>query len=236
MDCSRLSAWVLEIFKAPSASERCSRTSWILFPRASRSSLRASCSLFFADNSSSMAAVLFLMCSAFNSSAWICSLKTLIWPSKFPADIFASFAAFCFSEIFSSNTRTASEIRSYSSFKASAAALDSSISPVTVCSFLVSSSFWSSMAFKSARKRFTSKRFNSSRSLKYSFAVSACFARGPTCFSSSLKISETRTRFCFSSSSFFWAMAFLLLNFTIPAASSKSSRRSSGRPLKILSI
>ena len=37
-------------------------------------------------------------------------------------------------------------------------------------------------------------------------------------------------------SSFVWAAAFLRLNFTIPAASSNSSRRSSGLPLKILSI
>ena len=236
MDCSRLSTRLPEVFTVFSASESRSNTSRILVPRASLSCLIDPCSFSLAASSSSMAAVLFLMCSAFSSSVRICSFMTSICPSRFPADSFASFSAFCFSVIFSSSRRTASEIRSYSSFKASAAALESSISPFTVCSFCASSRFCSSIAFRSARKRFTSKRFSSSRSLKYSFAVSACFARGPTCFSSSLRISDTRTRFCFSSSSFFWAIAFLRLNFTIPAASSKSSLRSSGRPLKILSI
>ena len=51
-----------------------------------------------------------------------------------------------------------------------------------------------------------------------------------------VRISVTRTRFWCSSSSFLIVVFFLRLNFTIPAASSKSSRRSSGFPLRILSI
>ena len=42
--------------------------------------------------------------------------------------------------------------------------------------------------------------------------------------------------FACSLSSFFFAAALRRLNFTIPAVSSNSSRRSSGLPLKILSI
>ena len=49
-------------------------------------------------------------------------------------------------------------------------------------------------------------------------------------------VAITRTRFSRSFSSFFCAVALRFLNFTIPAASSKSSLRSSGLPLKIRSI
>ena len=70
----------------------------------------------------------------------------------------------------------------------------------------------------------------------FSPLFSACFSNGPTCLVSSDKISSTRTRLFFSSSRFFSAAAFLFLYFTIPAASSKSSRLSSGLPLSILSI
>ena len=88
----------------------------------------------------------------------------------------------------------------------------------------------------SRRNALTSLVFKSSFNLRYSLAFSDCFSNGPTCFSSSDKMSFTRTRLSRSCSSFFIAAAFLLLNFTIPAASSKSSLLSSGLPLNILSI
>ena len=81
-----------------------------------------------------------------------------------------------------------------------------------------------------------SRAFNESRNFKYSLAFSDCRDKGPICFSSSDKISVTRYRFCFSIFRFFSARAFRFLYLTIPTASSKSSRRSSGFPLKILSI
>ena len=91
----------------------------------------------------------------------------------------------------------------------------------------------SSLSIKNA---LTSLILRSCLSLRYSLAFSDCFSSGPTCFSSSFSISLTRTRFSLSFSSFLIEAAFLLLNLTIPAASSKSSLLSSGRPLNILSI
>ena len=78
--------------------------------------------------------------------------------------------------------------------------------------------------------------FNCSFNARNSFAFLDCCSKGPTCFSSSDKISFTLTRFCLSASRFFSAAAFLFLNFTIPAASSNNSLLSSGLPLRILSI
>ena len=88
----------------------------------------------------------------------------------------------------------------------------------------------------SIRNIFTSWTLSSSRNARYCFAFAACFSRGSTCFSISERISSILSRLCFSSSRFFCAAAFLLLYLTIPAASSKSSRLSSGFPLSILSI
>ena len=183
-----------------------------------------------------MEAIRLRICSAFISSARICSLSTLIRPSRFLAFIRASFPRACFSVMVWSRAAMFSAIRSYSSFNCSDSCLDSSIWLLTIRLFSSSSRKVRSVSSISVRNRFTSNLFISSLSRRYSLADAACFSRGPTCFSSSPRMSETRTRFCFSSSNFFWAMAFLRLNFTIPAASSKSSLRSSGRPLKILSI
>ena len=176
------------------------------------------------------------ICSAFIFSVLICSFNTLIWPSRLPFSISAWFIWFRFSVSWSSSSATSRSSVSYASFKCSDSAFASCKSPETMDSLLLISCSCFPFSSDSIRNRFTSQVFNSSRKARYFFAVSDCLASGPTCFSSSERMSLTRIRFCFSSSSFFWAMALRRLNFTIPAASSKSSRRSSGLPLKILSI
>ena len=176
------------------------------------------------------------MCSAFIFSVLICSFNTPTRPSRVPFSMLVSLRAVLASPAAASSPDKRASRVSYSTRICSEACLVSSKSFDTMAAFSSVSFNWLRVPAVSIRNWFTSYFFKSSFKRRYSFAASDCFARGPTCFSSSVRISVTRTRFCFSSSSFFWAMAFLRLNFTIPAASSKSSRRSSGLPLNILSI
>ncbi len=88
----------------------------------------------------------------------------------------------------------------------------------------------------SSRNRLTSNSRSSSFFRIYIFAFSAWRSRGATWRSNSVKISWMRTRFSRSCSSFFCAAVLRRLNLTMPAASSNSSRRSSGLPLNIRSI
>ena len=166
----------------------------------------------------------------------ICSLRTLICPSSCCFNRFVSLSWFLAVSIASSMLSTSSSIASYSVFISSYRLFDSSISDAAI-------SYFSSISRMRSRSRSSSKRnmlisyvFNSSFFFRYSLAVSACFSRGPSCFSSSARISFTLVRFIRSSSSFLSERFLRRLNLTIPAASSKSSRRSSGFPLRILSI
>ena len=136
----------------------------------------------------------------------------------------------------SSRLRISASRRSYSFRMSSPFFLVSSRSPSKTCFFLEISFNWLWMCSASNRNWLASQTFSSSFNCRYSLAAFDWRSKGSTCFSSSFKISDTRTRLACSSSSFFCAMALRRLYFTIPAASSKSSRRSSGFPLKILSI
>ncbi len=111
-----------------------------------------------------------------------------------------------------------------------------SISLSAISIFLSASVISAPVLSYSIRNMFTSRFLSSSLYFKYFFAFSACFSRGPVCLPSSESTSSMRKRFCFSSSRFFSARVLRFLYFTIPAASSKSSLRSSGLPLNILSI
>ena len=176
------------------------------------------------------------MCSAFIRSVLICSFKTLIRPSRFPRFKVSWAWALRPAVTFSSRTVSAASNVSYSLRMVFASFWTRSRSWDTMDSFFETDSIWPFNELVSARKRLASRCFKFSFNRRYSLAAWDCFSNGPTCFSSSLKISLTLTRLWRSSSSFFWAMAFLRLNFTMPAASSNSSLRSSGFPLKILSI
>ena len=177
-----------------------------------------------------------LMCSSFIRSVLICSLKTPMRPSRLSFKRSSRPASPRSAAICSSRAESEAISASYSPLIPAAFSFTSSRSPAVTASRSLSSSRCERMASISARNRFASYRFRLSRSLKYSFAAADCRSRGPACFSSSDRMSRTRTRFCCSSSSFFWATALRRLNLTMPAASSNSSRRSSGFPLKILSI
>ena len=82
----------------------------------------------------------------------------------------------------------------------------------------------------------TSIFFNSSRKFKYFFAFSDCVCNGPKLPSISEIISFILRRFNFVCSNFFSASSFLLLYFTIPAASSNICLLSSDLLLNISSI
>ena len=129
-----------------------------------------------------------------------------------------------------------SSTASYSAFIASYCCPASPSSARVFVNFSSISAICSWIRSVSRRNILISYVLSSSFFFRYSLAVSACFSRGPACFSSSARISLTRRRFWRSSSSFFREVFFLRLNFTIPAASSNNSRLSSGFPLKIRSI
>jgi len=177
-----------------------------------------------------------LNCSSLASTDLICSFKRSIWLESLFLSISACFAMLLFSSMVRLRPPSFSSFASYSvpDFSNSALAAFNSESATLNASLNFSSSALNSSA--SVRNRLTSFFLSSSLSLRYSLAFSAWCSSGPTCFSSSASISLTRTRLLLSSSSFFCAAALRLLNFTIPAASSKSSLLSSGFPLKILSI
>ena len=129
-----------------------------------------------------------------------------------------------------------SSAASYSAFELSYSALAFSKSALAILS-LSSKALISTLSLSvSSKNAFTSYILRSSFNLRYCLAFSDCFSNGPTCFSSSDKISLTLTRLFLSFSSFFCAVTLRLLNLTIPAASSNNSLRSSGFPLSILSI
>ena len=236
MACSKLSARIAasESSSWAAVSEFKSASALLERPSFSVCCAARSCSLSWISRRT--ASIRSFVSSSFRSTARICSLKTLICPSLFPESRSVSFNSCCLAAVAASSFRISSSSRSYSAKSASDSVLEPFMSPETVSRRSSSSICCLEIASISCRNRFASRHLNSSRRRKYSFAAAACFSKGPTCFSSSLKISFTRTRFCSSSSSFFSASAFRRLNFTIPAASSKSSLRSSGRPLKILSI
>ena len=125
---------------------------------------------------------------------------------------------------------------SYSALVASYSFLEPARSLSAISILLSSSAISFLIRSVSNKNALTSYFFKSDFKLRYSFAFSDCTCNGPTCFSSSDKISLTRTRLFLSLSSFLIAAALRRLNLTIPAASSKSSLRSSGLPLRILSI
>ena len=173
---------------------------------------------------------------SFILSVIICWLITFISPSARSFASLFSWISFLDDSIMELSCSIAVSIWSYSSFVCSYACLLSSISSFTIVSL-----FWSSsravLSFSvSRRNAFTSSFFNSFLNARYFLAVSDCSLSGPTCFSSSLRMSLTRLRLSLSASSDFSAAALFFLNFTIPAASSKSSRLSSGLPLRIFSI
>ena len=177
-----------------------------------------------------------LRCSSLTRSVFICSFKTLIWPSSLPL---LTTVSFCFTLISSISLLTDSiscSIFSYSSLISSCSFVLLSSSAQAISYFSVTCFNCSLICSVSKRNILTSYFFNSSLYLRYCLAFSDCFSSGPTCFSSSPRISFTRVRLACSSSNFLTAAAFLLLNLTIPAASSNSSLLSSGLPLKIRSI
>ena len=175
-------------------------------------------------------------CCSFPCAFLICSFKTAISPSSLPRVTFASDMEVLAISISWSSSSIRSWILSYSFLILSYCCTACSYSPLAIAYFSSTSVNCPFILSFSKRNRLTSSSFNSSRFFKKIFAFSDCFSNGPTCFSSSLRISLTRTRFCFSSSSFFCAVALRFLNFTIPAASSNSSLFSSGLPLRIFSI
>ena len=126
-------------------------------------------------------------------------------------------------------------IRSYSFLVSSNSFLRRSLSSLTICSFSSLSLRSFSILSFSMRNTLTSKRFNSPLYRRYFLATSDCFSKGPTCFSSSDKMSLTRERFSLSAANDFSVAALFFLYLTIPAASSKSSRLSSGFPERIRS-
>ena len=176
------------------------------------------------------------MCASFISSVWICSFRTLMRPSRLLFRTVLWFSSSRFSAIQPSSLRMAVSRRSYSSFKASDSRRVRSKSPVRIFFFSSTSAICLRIPSVSIRNWLASQTLSRSFSWRYSLAARDWRSKGPTCFSNSDRMSLTRTRLACSSSSFFWAMALRRLNFTIPAASSNSSLRSSGLPLKIRSI
>ena len=176
------------------------------------------------------------MCSSFIRAVLICSFRTSIWPSSCCFNNVVSFNWLLAFSIAASISSVFSSIASYSVFVFSYRVVASA------SSLVVFSKLWSTAAISflsrsvSSKNKLISYVFKDSFFFRYSLATSDCFSKGPICFSSSARISFTRTRFCLSSSNFFTDIFFRFLNFTIPAASSNSSLRSSGFPLKILSI
>ena len=81
-----------------------------------------------------------------------------------------------------------------------------------------------------------SSTFSSSRSARYSRAVSLCSFKGSTRVSSSESMSSTRVRFCRVFSMRRWASNLRVLYLTMPAASSNTLRLSSERTESISSI
>ena len=175
-------------------------------------------------------------CSSFIRALWICSFNSAIWFSNCCFRIVVSFNWRLAFSTEASITSTCSSIASYSVFVSAYCLVASSSSPFVIRSFSSSPRIWSRIRSISSRNMLISYVFNSSFRFRYSLAFSDWRSNGPTCFSSSDRISLTRTRFWRSSSNFLTDILFLRLNLTIPAASSKSSRLSSGLPLKILSI
>ena len=175
-------------------------------------------------------------CSLVSCAVWICSFKTLIWPSNFPlvtsVPAMESFRLL----IFSSICAIASSIAAYSLFIFSCCSLVSVRCSLAISKFFPASLRSCSIRSTSKRNILTSYSFSSSFFFKYKCAFSDWRSNGANWRSNSERMSLTRTRFSLSCSNFFCAVTFLRLYFTIPAASSKSSRRSSGFPLKIRSI
>ena len=156
-------------------------------------------------------------------------------PSAAPRPVLRSSISRRFPAIALSSSSSSRSRDSYCRFKASSSPTARSTSSRKMAArFSISASTFRDASL-CRRNRFRSSAFTSSRSFKYFSAVSDCLRSGSTCFESSCRISETRTRLSCSVWSFFSAAAFRFLNFVMPAASSKSSRRSSGLPDRIFS-
>ena len=188
-----------------------------------------------ASMSDLIAAIRELICSSFILSVLICSFKTLICPVRSPLSILREAILSLVSVMVLSSDAIRFSRSSYLALSLSESLVACFISPSTISSFLFISSSCSFNDLLSIKNKLTSYFLRLSLYAKYCLASSDCFLSGPTCFSSSLSISVIRSRFAFSFSSFLRAAIFLLLNLVIPAASSKSSRLSSGLTESILS-
>ena len=169
-------------------------------------------------------------------SVLICSFSTWICPSFCCFVIFISEISAAIVSISCFKLSKSSSCFPYFSFALASACSVCFMSRCAISIFW-SSSFNSCSRFRFSNKNnFTSSSFNWSLKSRYSLARSDCFWRGETWRSNSVKISVTLTRFSRSISNDLCVSSLFFLYFTIPAASSKSSLRSSGFPLKICSI
>ena len=199
-----------------------------------------SCFCFFSSSNSSIFSVIsvissskrFAFCSLFTFLSCITLISELIFSILFEL----SKPIFCICSIFSVISSTCAFSSSFNCFTFSNFSFSSSYWFLNISSsFIISSNFVLYVSMLYINKP-TSMPFNSSLKSKNFFAFSDWILSGSMFPSISVKMSFIRSKFNLVCSNFFSVSSFLVLYFTIPAASSKIRRLSSDLLLNISSI